>query len=617
MAARTEIKYEEALKRLEKLVADLEKPEVDLETRLKRSKEATDLLLVLRKRLDQAKKDVEGTKEAVGKATAAIEKAKKIEKVSITDIPKIKKLIDEMKDAKKAVDEAVKKVDAATKSVAAAKDAVAKKQKESEERLKGAGANMDAARKALDQGGDLGKKIAELGDQVGKAKADLEAQQKELMPKLAAVQGEIKGAREFAETVKKQVEEDVAFVKAQPDELKKALLRDRDELAKRYNLEQFNADDLLKSLLGERVAGWLRWSLKTYRTVRPWLSRAKKERAKPAKGPDGTTYAFPIEEPKQPGFWLKKASFSGDLGDGFRLTGKAQDVSSDPAAVGRAGSLSFTAEAGARRLAASLAISTGGGVSVDLEATGFPVTGGRIENRIAPAVIGDGVLTVKANAAFEGESIRAGAHVAIEGMKITPVAGGDARLAFLGDVYKSLSGVSADLELRWTDGKVSEFRCRSDKGKEITESLRRALTGQVEEAKRIAFGKIDEQVAGPRRAAESAIGEFLGKAAAGAVPGVGELESKTGAIAGRNEELSKLLTAGSDPKAAIDGMRKELDAMTTQSGDLGKRNASGAAESSKSIEEAGGAVGESTKSLGGVQGEIQAQIERITKLMKP
>lgn len=66
MAARTEIKYEEALKRLEKLVADLEKPEVDLETRLKRSKEATDLLLVLRKRLDQAKKEVEILIKRVG-----------------------------------------------------------------------------------------------------------------------------------------------------------------------------------------------------------------------------------------------------------------------------------------------------------------------------------------------------------------------------------------------------------------------------------------------------------------------------------------------------------------------------------------------------------------------
>ena len=59
MTARTEFKYEEALKRLERLVADLDKPEVDLETRLKKSREATDLLLGLRKRLDQAKKDVE------------------------------------------------------------------------------------------------------------------------------------------------------------------------------------------------------------------------------------------------------------------------------------------------------------------------------------------------------------------------------------------------------------------------------------------------------------------------------------------------------------------------------------------------------------------------------
>lgn len=59
MAARTEFKYEEALKRLEKLVADLDKPEVDLETRLKKSREATELLLALRKRLDHAKKEVE------------------------------------------------------------------------------------------------------------------------------------------------------------------------------------------------------------------------------------------------------------------------------------------------------------------------------------------------------------------------------------------------------------------------------------------------------------------------------------------------------------------------------------------------------------------------------
>lgn len=59
MAQTQEIKYEEALKRLEKLVADLDKAELDLETRLKKFEEGTKLARVLLKKLDQAKKKVE------------------------------------------------------------------------------------------------------------------------------------------------------------------------------------------------------------------------------------------------------------------------------------------------------------------------------------------------------------------------------------------------------------------------------------------------------------------------------------------------------------------------------------------------------------------------------
>ena len=59
MAQTPEIKYEEALKRLEKLVADLDKPDVDLETRLKKFEEGTKLARVLLKRLEHAKKKVE------------------------------------------------------------------------------------------------------------------------------------------------------------------------------------------------------------------------------------------------------------------------------------------------------------------------------------------------------------------------------------------------------------------------------------------------------------------------------------------------------------------------------------------------------------------------------
>ena len=54
-----EVKYEDALKRLEKLVAELDHSELDLETRLKKFEEGTKLARVLLKKLDQAKKKVE------------------------------------------------------------------------------------------------------------------------------------------------------------------------------------------------------------------------------------------------------------------------------------------------------------------------------------------------------------------------------------------------------------------------------------------------------------------------------------------------------------------------------------------------------------------------------
>lgn len=54
-----DLKYEEALKRLEKLVAELDRSELDLETRLKKFEEGTRLARLLLKKLDQAKKKVE------------------------------------------------------------------------------------------------------------------------------------------------------------------------------------------------------------------------------------------------------------------------------------------------------------------------------------------------------------------------------------------------------------------------------------------------------------------------------------------------------------------------------------------------------------------------------
>ena len=54
-----DLKYEDALKRLEKVVAELDKSELDLETRLKKFEEGTKLARLLAKKLEQAKKKVE------------------------------------------------------------------------------------------------------------------------------------------------------------------------------------------------------------------------------------------------------------------------------------------------------------------------------------------------------------------------------------------------------------------------------------------------------------------------------------------------------------------------------------------------------------------------------
>lgn len=59
MSEPKDLKYEDALKRLEKLVAELDKSELDLEMRLKKFEEGTKLARVLLKKLDQAKKKVQ------------------------------------------------------------------------------------------------------------------------------------------------------------------------------------------------------------------------------------------------------------------------------------------------------------------------------------------------------------------------------------------------------------------------------------------------------------------------------------------------------------------------------------------------------------------------------
>ncbi len=59
MAKPSELKYEDALKRLEGLVGELDGSDLDLEVRLKKFEEGTKLARQLLKKLNEAKKRVE------------------------------------------------------------------------------------------------------------------------------------------------------------------------------------------------------------------------------------------------------------------------------------------------------------------------------------------------------------------------------------------------------------------------------------------------------------------------------------------------------------------------------------------------------------------------------
>jgi exodeoxyribonuclease VII small subunit len=59
MAQPHDVKYEEVLKRLEKLVEELDRSELDLEARFKKFEEALRLSGLLSKKLEQGKKKVE------------------------------------------------------------------------------------------------------------------------------------------------------------------------------------------------------------------------------------------------------------------------------------------------------------------------------------------------------------------------------------------------------------------------------------------------------------------------------------------------------------------------------------------------------------------------------
>jgi hypothetical protein len=572
------------------------------------------------KSVEAARADVESVKKSLDDTKVLVENAKEIKKPSITDTPKILALIQDLGKAQKSLDGAGAKLDNAQKTLEKSRQEVARKQQEAGQKLAAADESLASARKSLDSSSPEG--LSKLGPQLAQAKKDLEKYRGELDAKVKSAKDEMDSARRDLEDFRKTVQGDLEFMRQAPASLQEAMEKDRAELAKRYDVKNLNAEELIKALFGEEAVKYLHWALEAHRMIQPYLSRPKQPKPGKTVAGRGAIYAFPVpEEPRQPRVWIKKGTFKGAVtlqGEKGTIEGSATNLSSDPALVGEEGRLEVRLAAGARILTLAIKVSPKGELSADIAAEGFSLGSGGMKNKYLSADVGSGVVAVRASLAFGDASLRANGSASLTGLRVQPAPGLDSKLSFLGDLVKGLDHLDARFEAEGSAKGLSSFKVQSDQAGDLSGKLRGALSGRMEEAKQKAFAGLDAQVADPRKQAEEAAARFLGQAPGKADSVTGGLPAD-GAAPGaealaRADSLGKLLSGNVSSDEMTAAVKKDLDALAARSASQKDKNAKDGATQTAAADAALKGAGAQKDQLAAVKAEVTAQIDRLKKL---
>lgn len=533
-----------------------------------------------KKSIEQMRAEVEKARQAIKNAQNLTARAKEIKKVKVTDFLKVQSLIDDMQKAIKGLDDAVKTLDETAKKLEQTQQTIERKQKEAEAKLATAQQKIDEA-KTIVQGEGLKEKLAQASGELTKQKAELEALKKDI------------------ETARKDVENGTAYFRAQPEALKQALESDKKMIEDRYSLERFTADEIIGTILGDETAKWLKWGLWLHRMLQPMLNRNKPAKVK---GPSGTTYLFGAPADVPPKVWVRKVAFSGSHGS-YRLEGRAQNISSDLARVGQDMTVSLQFEDGAHAIAVEVRATPSGDLTVEVETKGIPVEGTTIDNQYAPLNIGPSTLALKMRAEFRGDGVRASTRVSLEGLTVATGDRLNPRLTFLKDVCSGIRSVSADVSLVWSGGKISEFRCTSAEGSELTAVFRKALDAQVAALKKEATSKIEALAAEPMKRANEACEAFVQKA-----PGV--------MPANLASRVDTVLGASVDPDKAAVALRDEVDALAARRAQTSQSVTTSAGEQSAAAQAVSQMLSGEKEKVAGAKTDLKSEIERLIKEMK-
>lgn len=467
--------------------------------------------------LERAKTRLDEVRRLVERADDAIQRARRIRKVTILQAPEIADLLEEFEAILRGLGSVPAQLDDAARALDETARGLADKQALIERELQGNGELIGKARTALERSGSRAAELwSSIEADLEGARAEFEAEKTRVFTALGDLEQQIRLLEVSASTLVEGFESDLAYVAGLDEMLVAALEADRRMLEERYDLDAVKGEDLLEPLVGEKAAAWIVAGWRLYERLKPLLEGAPPgsvERAPSPAGP-GTVFSFPVATgPPRPAVWVETLRFHGSLpilGRDYELSGRIHDFTTHIGLTGRPVVLEFEASRDGEELRGGFTYDPGGRMVFHVEASGLPVSGVKFRGRYLPREIRAKALRVSMEVTFEAGRAEAAGEIAVEGVTVEgDFEGVDPRFAaVLRDVYGGIREARGRLHLAFERTALTRFEVRTDLADRVAASFKQALVPTLEKAKQAGLELLEGETGEPVREAREAIAVF-------------------------------------------------------------------------------------------------------------
>ncbi len=577
------------------------------------------------------RRDLDDVKKSLTDAGEILKRSRNIQKVTLKDIPAVLSLIKDLEALDKKISTARTRLESAVKGVAEAASGLEGRATAFAGSVSSSESAIKTAREVLEKtGGQVAAAYESLSKALGTAKDDFEKEKAEVLGALEKISTEAGEAVAFAADLRKSFEESLRYLLTLDERIIKALEADKDNLMSRYGVADFDTEELIKSVLGEGVSGWMDQAYSAYLSLKPHMHR-KKRAAGPVKAAveKGHVYDFPAPEgPVPPAFWAESVRFSGIFpvqGSEFALEGTVTDLATDVDYTGKPVVMEFKVSKDGKTISGRFEYHPSGRMVARIEASGFPLSGIKFRGKYAPREISADSLGFTLEFSLDGGAKKAAGRLSVKGLRFTlDFAGADARIAaIIGKILGGVRDLNVDVAIAFRGTSLESFSTRTDLGDSLRRGFREALAEQVEEAKKKGLMMIEKEAGPHSKLAREAISLFssngssmLGSLEAGTSACGGEAASSKEGWAERLRGLEGLLEAVSDPSGASKEQTAELDG-------LEQKLATAAAAFAKDRTDRGAALDGLSKDASGQNAgveqlakDLKAELSRLQGLVK-